>query len=168
MNSVFQRRLATMSPAGQRSTSASAAPPDGVVRHTAPRDDFPLQGLTLSVRTDQILAIECPLLCSLRVLSGRAWITMDGSYRDVIAEPRDIVPIAADARTNVSALYDVVTVMIVVPGPVHDADFALRRLGNVRVLSIKTGRDRMSKIVQMLRAPVAMLGRRFAAATSSA
>jgi hypothetical protein len=131
-------------------------------------DDFPLQGLTLSVRSDQILAIECPLQCSLQVLTGRAWITVDGSYRDVIAEAADVIPLAAGGRTNVSALYDTVTVMVVVPGWIHDAGFALRKSGNVRVLSITTGRDRMSTIARMLRASVATVGRRFVAATSTA
>ena len=110
--------------------------------------DFPLQGLTLSVRFDQFLAIECPSHCSLKVLSGRAWVTIDGAWRDLIAEPLDTIPLASDTRTNVSALYGVVTVMVMVPGRFQDAAFALRRTDGIRVLAVTTERTPMRDVVQ--------------------
>ena len=163
MYSVFQDWLASMSPADRRPGRASPPPIDAAVRPAAAasRDDFPLQGLTLSVGSFHTLAIECPLQCSLKVLAGRAWITVDGACRDMIAEPLDEIPLSADARTNLSALYDVVTVLISVPGHFHDAAFTLREADGIRVLSVTTGRDRMSEIVQALRAPVLAAGRRF-------
>ena len=129
--------------------------------------DFPLQGLTLSVRFNHHLAIECPAQCSLKVLSGRAWVTVDGAWRDLIAEPLDTIPLAPDTRTNVSALYGVATVMVVVPGHFHDAAFALREAGGIRVLSVTTGRSPMRDLARQLAAKAAgIAGRWFLADTN--
>ena len=129
--------------------------------------DFPLQGLTLSVRFNDHLAIECPPQCSLKVLAGRAWVTVDGAWRDLIAEPLDTIALAADTRTNVSALYDVATVMVVVPGHFHDAAFALREEGGVRVLSVTTGRSPARDLARQLGAKAAgIAGRLLLAGTN--
>jgi hypothetical protein len=124
-------------------------------------DDFVLQALTLSVGSFNVVVIECPPQCSLKVLAGRAWITVDGASRDMIAEPLDTIPLAADARTNLSALYDEVTVQVSVPGHFHDASFTLRKADGVRVLSVRTGRERTRELVQALRAQVAAAARRW-------
>ena len=121
------------------------------------RDDFVLQGFTVTVRSEHSLTIDCPTGCHLKVLSGRAWITVDGVLRDVIADAGDSVPGRAGAGTHDSALYQVVTFMVTAPTRLHDAGFALRTRNGARVLAITTGRGRFGRLLDAIRAGIPSL-----------
>jgi len=106
----------------------------------APRADFVLQGMTVAVRSDHTLSIDGPAGCAMRVLSGRAWITLEGVMQDVIAEPFETVAVRTGIRHNLSALCDVVTVLITVPPELHDARFVFSTRDGGRQLTITGGR----------------------------
>src|SRR5258706_5815457 len=121
------------------------------------RDDFVLQGFTLTVRSEHTLTIDCPPGCQLKVLSGRAWITVDGVLSDVIADAGDSVQLRVGAVTHVSALFQVVTFMVTAPTRFHEAGFALQTRGGKRVLAVTTGRGRFHALLDDLRACIPAL-----------
>jgi hypothetical protein len=119
-----------------------------------PRGDFVVQGFTVGVRSEHSLRIDVPPGCHLKVLSGRAWITVEGVLRDVIADPGDTVPLRAGAVTHVSAIYQMVTFMVTVPARIHNATFALQSRDGERVLSVGARRSRLRDLLADIRAGV--------------
>jgi hypothetical protein len=114
--------------------------------------DFRLHRSTVTLRSEHCLTIDCPPGCSLRVLFGRAWITVDGVLRDVVAGPGNTVPLQAGAVTRVSALYRTVTFVIAAGSRSRDAAFTLQMRNGAAVLHIGTTGGRLQQLLADIRA----------------
>lgn len=58
------------------------------------------------IPSERCLAIDDRAGCTLRVVDGQVWITVDAHLRDIIANPGDVVALDRHARTFVSAFRD--------------------------------------------------------------
>ena len=127
------------------------------------RADLPCQGFTVTVRSASWLVIDDTVGCSVQVLAGRAWITVDGAPGDVIAETGATVQLEAGVRSNVSAFQDVASVLVAAPNHRSDVAFNLRRRNGVHWLSVTAEGDRRIASFESLSAAfAAFAGRLFA------
>ena len=124
------------------------------------RDEFVLQGFTFNLRAEQCVAIECPPGCTLKVLSGKAWITMERDLRDVIAERLETVSLRAGVRTHVSALRSDATLMITAPVSLHNAAFVVRKNDHEPVVQVTAGLSRASRLLSSATDRIVALCRR--------
>lgn len=141
--------LAAMSRARRWAGDKSGAP-----RRAAPAFSVTLIG-------DRCLVIDDAAGCRLHVVDGEAWVTVEGSLRDVIARPGEIVALRRGARVNVSAFGEAA---LLVAAPQGDVAFALSDLAGSRILTVTAGTPWWKRAArEMAAAFLAFARRRFVA-----
>ena len=98
-----------------------------------------LSGLSAAIAAEHCLGIDDCAGCTLRVVEGQVWITVEGQLRDIIANPGDAVPLEQGARTYVSAFRDAV-VLVAPLSEARDVTFEVRGAHGLRTLSIGVAR----------------------------
>ena len=116
------------------------------VRSTRPARSTPLRrraalpaAFGAAVASEHCLGIDDGVGCTLRVVEGQVWITVDGHLRDIIANAGDAIALERGARTYVSAFRD--AVVLIAPGnQTRDVAFEMRETHGLRTLSVSVDR----------------------------
>ena len=99
-----------------------------------------LSGLRAAIASEHSLGIDDGAGCTLRVVKGQVWITVEGHLRDIIANAGDTIALGQTARTYVSAFRDAV-VLVMPIGDTRDVTFEMRETYGLRTLSIGVHRS---------------------------
>ena len=129
---------------------------------------FPLQGFAVKVGWATGLAIEDDIGCELQVMSGQAWITVEGDPHDIVADEREPMRLQPGIRYYVSAFRDSATVLVNAPCDVRVVDFSLQVKSGVPVLSASAGRGAFRASTPRIAAAIASTARRFLPAALAA
>jgi hypothetical protein len=120
----------------------------------------PLQGFTVTLRSEPCIAIEDAVGCVAQVLAGRAWITAEGAPQDVVIGPGPTVPLQVGVRFNVSTLHDFATVLVAPPGHLIDVGYSFQKRDGMRVLTVTSGISRRPAALSGSPAAIAAFARR--------
>jgi len=96
-------------------------------------------GYRAAIAAERCLGIDDGAGCTLRVVEGQVWITVDGHLRDIIANVGDAIALERSARTYVSAFRDAVVLIAPMRDP-RDVAFAMREQHGLRTLSVSVDR----------------------------
>jgi hypothetical protein len=129
--------------------------------------DVPLQGFAFTLRSEYCVAIEDAVGCRALVLAGQAWITAEGSPKDIVVAVGETVPLELGVRFNISAFHDFATVLITAPGHLFDVGFSLQRRHGMRVLTVTSGLSQLPAALSGTPAAIAAFARRCFAATQT-
>jgi len=99
-----------------------------------------LSGLRAVIASEHCLGIDDGAGCTLRVVKGQVWITVEGHLRDIIANAGDAIALAQNARTYVSAFRDAI-VLVAPIGDTRDVTFEMHEAHGLRTLSIGVHRS---------------------------
>jgi len=120
----------------------------------------PLQGFTMTVRSEPCVAIEDAVGCVAQVLAGKAWITAEGAPQDVFVDAGTTVRLQLGVRFNVSALDDFATVLVAAPGHLIDIGYSFQKRDGMRVLTVTSGISRLPAMLSGSPAAIAAFARR--------
>ncbi len=113
-------------------------------------------GLALTLQNDGVLAIVCETPCALHVLSGQAWVTAEGKFRDIVVEPRSSFPLARGARFSVSPLHDTLTFVVGSAGA-SSVQFTMSEADGPRTLTIAPAASGWQRALGVLRERLAAI-----------
>jgi len=130
----------------------------GPLRRAAP-------AFSVTLVADRCLAIDDAAGCRLHVVDGEVWVTVEGSLRDVIARPGEIVALHRGARVNVSAFSEAA---LLVTAPQGDVAFALCDQAGSQILTVTTGTPWWKRAVRETAAALISFARRRFVATLAA
>ena len=105
-------------------------------------------GLSAAIASEHSLGIDDGAGCTLRVIEGQVWITVEGHLRDIIANAGDAIALEQNARTYVSAFRDAVVLVAPMRGA-RDLNFAMREADGMRTLSIGVNRGMFATAAAM-------------------
>jgi hypothetical protein len=130
----------------------------GTLRRAAP-------AFSVTLVADRCLAIDDAAGCRLRVVDGEVWVTVEGSLRDVIARPGEIVALPCGVRVNVSAFSEAA---LLVTAPEGDVVFALSDQAGSQILTVTAGTPSWKRAVRETGAALMSFARRRFVATLAA
>lgn len=120
---------------------------------------------SVTLVADRCLAIDDAAGCRLHVVEGEVWVTVEGSVRDVIARPGEIVALHRGARVNVSAFGEAALLMA---APQGDVAFALSEGGESQLLTVTAGMPWWKRAIRETGAALMAFARRRFVATLAA
>jgi Protein of unknown function (DUF2917) len=94
-----------------------------------------MAGYRAGIAAQRCLGIDDRAGCTLWVVEGQVWITVEGHLRDMIANTGDAITLQQSGRTYVSAFRDAVVLIAPVTDP-RDVAFAMREAYGLRTLSV--------------------------------
>jgi hypothetical protein len=119
-------------------------------------------GLSAAIASEHCLGIDDAASCTLRVVEGQVWITVEGHLRDIIANAGDAIALEQSTRTYVSAFRDAVVLVAPMRGA-HDVTFEMRESHGLRTLSIGVDRGMLATVAAMAVEVRGAVGRALAA-----
>jgi hypothetical protein len=125
-----------------------------------PEHSFALQGFAVNVGWATGLAVEDEIGCELQVLSGQAWITVEGDSQDIVADEREPIRLQPGVRYYVSAFRDAATILVNARATSRVVDFSLKVRGGVPVLTACAGRGAFRQSPSRIAAAIASTLRR--------
>ena len=120
---------------------------------------------SVTLVAERCLAIGDAAGCRLHVVDGEVWVTVEGSLRDVIARPGEIVALHRGARVNVSAFSEAA---LLVTAPEGDVVFALSDQAGSQTLTVTAGTPWWKRAMRETAAALISYARRRFVATLAA